>query len=378
MKQFSIFPTTLCLLFLLWACEKYDDDPIFPASDFIATGDYQGVYWPTEGWRTCEPDEVGMSPKKMKELNEEIRLLLEMHIEFQSIVVIKDGYIVAEQYYSDDYGPEDIHRIYSCTKSLISSLLGIASGQGLLGSLDQTMVSFFPEYEIQNLDTQKEAISLEHMLTMSAGLDWDEIGFSYEDDRNSYNKWSENGGGIEYVLNLPMLAEPGEEFSYNSGVSQVLSGILQKITGVRADSFALEHLFAPLGIEKYYWPIDNDNVAYGGSGVRLTPREMAKFGYLYLKKGMWDGKQIIPEAWVEASQQKHMMRKYIPDEYYGYQFWVSNDGYYSAVGFAGQWIMIVPEYELVVVFNNRFIEDEYLQWSTPERLLNTYIIPAIK
>lgn len=378
MKQFSLFLTALCLLFLLWACEKYDDDPIFPASDFIATGDYQGAYWPTEGWRTCEPDEVDMSPKQLKELNEEIRLLLEMHIEFQSIVVVKDGYIVAEQYYSDDYGPEDIHRIYSCTKSLISSLLGIASGQGLLGSLDQTMLSFFPEYEIQNLDNRKEAITLEHMLSMGAGLEWDEIGYSYEDDRNSYKQWSTNGGGIEYVLNLPMHAEPGEAFSYNSGLSHILSGIVQKLTGVRADSFALEQLFTPLGISEYYWPIDDNNVAFGGSGVRLTPRDMAKFGYLYLKKGMWDGVQIIPEAWVEASQQKHMMRKYIPDEYYGYQFWVSNDGYYSAVGYSGQWIMIVPEHELVVVFNNRFSEDDHLQWSTPERLLNTYIIPAIK
>ena len=103
---------------------------------------------------------------------------------------------------------------------------------------------------------------------------------------------------------------------------------------------------------------------------------MARFGYLYLKKGMWNGTQIIPETWVDASRQKHMARKYIPDSYYGYQFWVSNYNTYSAVGYAGQWITIVPEHNLVVVFNNNFVEGNDLQWNTPERLLTTYIIPA--
>ena len=105
---------------------------------------------------------------------------------------------------------------------------------------------------------------------------------------------------------------------------------------------------------------------------------MARFGYLYLKNGNWDGEQIIPESWVEASQQKHMPRKYIPDNYYGYQFWVSDYDTYSAVGYGGQWITIVPEHDLVVVFNNRFVEGDDLQWTTPERLLNTYIIPALE
>lgn len=378
MKKFSFYLATLLLLFLSWGCENYDDDSVFPASDLISTGDYQGLYWPTEAWRTCKPEEVGMKSRKMKELNEEIRLLLENQIEFQSIVVVKDGYIVAEQYYSDDYGQNDLHRIYSCTKSLTSSLLGIASGQGLLGSLDQKMCSFFPEYDIQNLDAQKEAISIEHLLTMSAGLEWYELEYPYGDDRNTFRNWSDAGSGIEFVLNQPMVASPGDEYAYNTGASHVLSGIVQKVTGVRADSFAMEHLFAPLGIEDFYWPIDDRNVAYGGSGARLTPRDMARFGFLYLKKGMWDGEQIVPEAWVEASQQKHMMRKYIPDNYYGYQFWVSNYGLYSAVGYGGQWIMIVPEHNLVVVFNNHFLEGDDQQWTTPERLLTSYIIPAIE
>lgn len=374
----SIFFAVIILMSYLQACEKYDDDPIFPASDFICNGAYQGAYWPTENWRTCAPEEVGMEPKKLKELNEEIRLLLEMHIEIHSIIVVKDGYIVAEQYYSDDYGPEDLHRIYSCTKSLTSALFGIASGKGLLGNLDQKMVEFFPEYEIQNMSEDKQNINLEHLLTMSAGLAWYELEYPYMDERNTFRDWSDNGGGIKYVLDLPMNAVPGEEYTYNTGVSHVLSGILQKATGVRADSFAIKNLFGPLGIDEFYWPIDHEGVSYGGSGARLRPRDMARFGYLYLKNGMWDGEQIVPESWVIASQQKHMMRKYIPDNYYGYQFWVSDYDTYSAVGYGGQWITIVPEEDLVVVFNNRFTEGDNLQWSTPERLLTTYILPAIR
>lgn len=368
----------ILLLLYMPACEKYDDDPIFPASALISDGTYQGDYWPTDAWKECDPKEVGMDPKMLKELNEEIRLLLEMNVEVHSIVIVKDGYIVAEQYYSDDYGQEDLHRIYSCTKSLTSALLGIASGKGLLGGIDQKMTTFFPEYDIQNMSEAKSSISIEHLLTMSAGLEWYELEYPYMDDRNTFRDWSDGGGGIKYVLDLPMIAAPGNEYTYNTGASHVLSGILQKVSGVRADSFAIDNLFGPLGIDLFYWPIDNEGVAYGGSGVRLTARDMARFGYLYLKNGMWDGTQIIPEAWVETSQEKHMPRKYIPDNYYGYQFWVSDYNTYSAVGYGGQWITIVPEHDLVVVFNNRFAEGDDLQWTTPERLLNTYIIPAIK
>ena len=378
MNTLKYIPVILLLLVLSFGCEKYDDDPVFPASAFIAEGNFQGEYWPTEEWRSCAPDEVGMDPKKLKELNEEIRLLLEMNIEIHSIVIIKDGYIVAEQYYSDEYGQHDLHRIYSCTKSLTSALLGIASGEGLLGGLDQKMTSFFPEYEIQNMSTEKESISIEHLLTMSAGLEWYELEYSYGDERNTFRNWSDSGGGVKYVLDLPMVAAPGEEYAYNTGASHVLSGILQKVTATRADSFATEHLFTPLGIEEYYWPIDSEGVAFGGTGAQLTPRDMARFGYLYLNKGLWDGTQIIPESWVEASQQKHIARKYIPDNYYGYQFWVSDYDTYSAVGYGGQWITIVPDHDLVVVFNNRFVESDLLQWNTPERLLTTYIIPSLQ
>ncbi len=377
MKHMTLLLTTFLILLAVPGCEKYDDDPIFPASDFIASGEYQGAYWPTDAWRTCAPEEVGMDPVKMKELNAEVRLLLEMHIDFQSIVIVKDGYIIAEQYYSEDYGQDDLHRIYSCTKSLTSAMIGISLDRGLIGSVEDKMTDYFSDHEFQNLTTDKEDITLHHLLSMSAGLEWYELDYPYGDDRNTFRQWADGGYGVPFVLDQPSVAAPGEEYSYSSGISHVLTGLIQNVTGMRADSFALQNLLTPLGIDDYYWPIDDEGVAFGGSGVRLTPRDMARFGYLYLMKGAWDGEQLVPQNWVDLSQEKHMARKYILDNYYGYQFWVSDKGYYSAVGYGGQWIMIVPEHNLVVVFNNSFEEGDKLQWATPERLLNTYIIPAI-
>ena len=119
---------------------------------------------------------------------------------------------------------------------------------------------------------------------------------------------------------------------------------------MRADSFAMEHLLEPLGIHEFYWPTNPQGYARGGGGMRLTPRDMAKLGYLHIKKGKWENRQLLSEEWIAASGYKHIVSQHIPGFWYGYQFWVMEDGMmYTALGYAGQWIMIVPEYELVAV-----------------------------
>lgn len=366
----------LLLLFAPLSCEKNNDHPQWPASDFIAEGRHRGAYWPTDGWRSCHPREVGMDPGLLREMNEEVRLLLELGVDMRNLLVVKDGYVVAEQCYSENYGPDDLHRIYSCTKSLTSACVGMALDQGMLKNLDQRMCEFFPDREIANHNDQKAAITLKHLLTMSAGMAWDELAYPYGDERNTYRQWGEAGYGIGFVLDLPMIAAPGEEYAYSSGLSHLLSAIVQKATGMRLDSFARQNLFTPLGITDYDWPADEEGVTIGGSAARLRPRDMARFGYLYLMEGRWEDQQLLPAAWVQASQQPHMARKYIPDNWYGYQFWVSEKGYYSAVGYGGQWIMIHPEHRLLMVCNNAFDEGDYTQWNTPERLFNNYVIPA--
>lgn len=374
---FQTITLALFIIIFVCSCEKENGNQPYPSSEFISKGYYSGDYWPTEGWRTCKPEEVGMNSEKLKELNEEILLLLKLHIDIHSVLIIKNGYIVAEQYYSDEYGPDSLHPVYSCTKSLTSALIGIAIDKQYIQDENILMTDFFPEYNIENLTNDKQKIALKHMLTMSAGLEWHELDYRYNDERNTFNQWASSDDRVKFVLDRPMTAVPGEKYTYNTGISHVLSAIIKKSTGVRADSFALENIFKPLGIERYYWPIDMHGVAYGGNGVRLLPRDMAKFGYLYLKKGMWNEEQIVPQEWVEISQMKLIKRNDIPDYYYGYHWWVSNENSYSAVGFGGQWITIFPGQNLVVVFTNQFTDGDDFQWSTPERLVKSYILPSI-
>ena len=374
---FQIIPIALIIIILVCSCEKDNENQFYPSSEFIAKGYYSGEYWPTEGWRTCRPEEVGMSSEKLKELNDEILLLLKLHIDINSVIIVKNGYIVAEQYYSSEYGIDSLHSIYSCTKSFTSALLGIAIDRGYISDENALVTSFFSEYDIENLTDDKQQITLKHMLTMSAGLEWHELDYLYNDARNTFNQWTLSSNRVKFVLDRPMVAVPGEKYTYNTGISHVLSAIIQKSTGIRADSFAVENIFRPLGIEKFYWPIDKQGVAHGGGGVWLLPRDMAKFGYLYLKKGMWNGEQIVPQEWVEISQMKLIKRNDIPDYYYGYHWWVSNENSYSAVGFGGQWITIFPGQNLVVVFTNQFTDGDSFQWSTAERLVESYILPSI-
>ncbi len=377
----TIINHNLLILFtalLIIGCEKEPkEDHIFLSSEFISEGSYAGDYWPTDSWRTCHPDEVGMDAELLMQINDEILILQRLHVDVHSVLIIKDGYIVAEQYYSD-YTYDSLHPINSCTKSISSALIGIALEEGYIESVNNKVVDYFPDYEIENLTQEKENITIENMLTMSAGFEWYEMEYLYNDDRNSFYQWVRSDDRIQFVLDLPLVTIPGEEFNYNTGMSHVLSAIIQNTTGLRTDLFAEENLFEPLGISGYNWFIDPNDIATGGHGLNLYTRDMARFGYLYLKNGEWDGDQIIPEDWIETSTTAHIPRKYIPEFDYGYHWWVKPDEYFTAVGVYGQWIYIIPDYDLVVVFTNYFNEEDYLQVTTPERLVNTYIIPAVK
>jgi len=368
---------SLCLL--IAACESVPQaEEKFPSEYFIKSGNYLGDYWPTGAWRTCSPEKVGMDEEKLKELNDEIVLLLRLHVDIHSLLIIRKGYIVAEQYYSDDYRQDSIHRIYSCTKSVTSAALGIAIHEGYIGSVEQKVLDFFPEYIPENPDSLKDEITLRHMLTMSSGLEWTEEEYSYSDLRNTYNLWMESDDLVKFVLDRPMAYPPGTSCDYNTGGSHLLSAIIERSAGIRTDSFVENKIFKPLAIKEYYWAMDKNGIPYGGNGIRLKPRDMAKFGYLYLKGGQWESDQVIPREWIEESLLPYIHRKYIPDYYYGYHWWVSENNYYAAVGYGGQWIYVIPEYDLVVVYTGMLNEENFSQISAPERLLQTYIIPAVK
>jgi len=367
-----------CLI-LLGGCERSGDfNQDYPSRGILGKGPYQGDYWPTKDWRSCTPEEVGMDSELLRKMNEDMVLQMRLHVDVHSVHVIRKGYIVAEQYYSPEYSEDSLHLIFSCTKSILSAAYGIAMEKGHINNLDTALYDYFPDYISDGDSSLKEQISLYHALTMSDGLEWYETQYPYEDERNTFNHWRGQGGENQFILERPIANHPGSSFNYNSGISQLLATILENQCGMRLDSFVHQEIFTSLGIEDYYWSINSDGIAKGYSGVYLRPKDLAKFGLLYLEKGNWENDQVVPEAWVKESTEKHVLRGDIPGFYYGYQWWVHEDGLFAAVGFAGQFLMIIPEYDLVVLFTNDHNELDAFQMETPWRLLNEFIIPAIK
>lgn len=316
------------------------------------------VYWPTDGWLSGAPQEHGMDGRQIDIMFEEID---QKEINLHSLLIIKDGYIVAERYY-DEFSEDTPHIQYSVTKSFTSALVGIALEEGYILSLDQTVVDFFPEYAIT--DTAKASITLENILTMRTGLGWIE-------GNTGYYELSTAQDPLAYMLELPMIDEPGSEFRYCSGCSFLLSAIILKTTGINTAEYAEEKLFSPLGIEDVTWESLNDGTTNGGWGLYLTPRQMAKFGYLFLNEGEWDGKQIIPAEWVaDSSETGRVVDNYVD---YGYQWWIYKDlNIYAAQGLYGQKIYILPEENMVVIMTAE-LNDENEEYS----LLVNYILPAI-
>jgi len=371
---------TLIVSFLctLCSCQKEEsENHVFPAKDLLGKGSYTGEYWPTNEWKSCSPEAVGMDSELLMSMNDYIVELLGNDYNINTVLVIRKGYIVAEQSYSKYFDKDIKHKIFSCTKSITSSLIGIAINEGYLTGVDQKVLDLFPEYDISDPYGNKKNITIEHLLTMSAGFEWYELDYPYTDQRNTHNEWMQNSDRVKYLLDRPMALNPGTRQNYNSGLSHVLSAIIQKTTGLRTDSFAIDKLFTPIGISDFYWPTDPNGISTGSGSIRMTPRNMARFGYLYLKNGNWDGNQIVPEDWVTESSKKHFSFWHVDNYYYGYQWWITSFDTYAAVGYQGQWIIVVPDKDMVVVFTNIFDEGDGAQWDTPEHLLRTYIIPAV-
>lgn len=300
-------------------------------------------YWPTSGWKTSTPEQQGMDPAKLLVADEFIQNRLP---DVFSLLVVKNGYLVFEKYYS--WGsPEKYAVVHSVTKSVTSALIGIALDKGYLKSVDQKLIEFFPEYKTDGLDPNKKEISLNHLLTMSAGFRWN--------DRGPVMRiWYTSPNWAKFTIQLPLEKNPGDAFKYNSSASHLLSVILSKSVKMSTLDFAKQNLFEPLGIESAYWHQDPQGFNNGGFGLGLSARDLAKIGFLYLNNGYWKGQSIVSEYWVKASTEQHIQAFRHPmygTFGYGYQWWVKKvDGCNSfrAWGRRGQFIVIVPKLDLVI------------------------------
>jgi CubicO group peptidase (beta-lactamase class C family) len=285
-----------------------------------------------------------MSSVVLQQLHDFIR---SQSLPLDSYIVVRHGYIVYEDYPSS-YGIDTLHILHSVTKSFTSALIGIAIEEGYISNVEESVVSFFSDRTIANLDDRKQRMTVRHLLNMQAGLQWNEWTFPYSDMRNDLRQMVFSPDCIQFVLDRLMTNEPGTLWIYNTGASHLLAGIIHETTGQIPLAFAFDHLFGPLGITRAFWTLDRNGLNYGGSELHLRPRDMAKFGLLYLNDGEWDGTQIVPAEWVDQSQLSEAQP--FVGVGYGHQWWKQQSmGTFEGRGLYNQWIIVHPEYDLVIV-----------------------------
>lgn len=339
--------------------------------------------WPTRAWPTSSPAAEGIDGDVLAAIDGEIEAGDFRYVD--SMLIIRNGRIVVEHAYDRDYSAElegrdrtpqqynyfhpdwhptyrdsGLHTLQSVTKSVTSVLVGIAIERGAIDGTDVPALSFFEEREFPDPDGRKARMTLEDVLTMRAGLEWDEWSFGYDDPRNDCIQLEASEDWIAFVLAKPMAADPGQVFVYNSGASHLLSGIIRETTGRTIDRFAEEQLFGPLGIDAYHWKKTPKGLPDTEGGLYLKPRDLARIGLLCLKDGVWEGRRLLPRGWVERSVTP-WVEDISPDNGrddpgYGYKWWILDDGggerpkLYAAMGFGGQYLLVVPELDLIGVF----------------------------
>ncbi|MHC1731266.1 MAG: serine hydrolase domain-containing protein [Bacteroidales bacterium] len=291
--------------------------------------------------------------------------------EFHSIMIVRHGKVIAEGWW-DPYSPELRHTLYSVSKSFTSTAVGLAVTEKLL-SVDDKVVSFFPDQLPDTVSPFLADMTVRDLLTMTAGQS--------PDPSNEITSSGKNW--VTAFLSLPVVNDPGSQFLYNSMATFMLSAIVQKVTGEKLADYLQPRLFGPLGIEGMDWESSPEGINAGGWGLRVRTEDMAKFGQLYLQKGMWNGKQIIPAEWIEEATSFKIDQA--PDaspettaendwmQGYCYQFWRSRHNTYRADGAFGQYIMVMPEKDAVVAITSESPDMQdvmYMVWN--------HILPAMK
>jgi CubicO group peptidase (beta-lactamase class C family) len=330
----------------------------FSISSYMKTKD---LYYPDDKWRISTPEEQGINSEKILAMFRKIR---SSTLDFHSILIIRNGFIVTEAYWAP-YNKNTPHNIKSASKSIISALVGIALKEKYLNNLHQKISEFFPEY-VQ--EPRKQDISLYDLLTMKAGFNWME-----DSGPSPYD--------LENWIKIPMRDKPGEKFEYNTMLPHMMSAILTKVSGESTKNFADKYLFTPLGIKSYQWTKSSDGYYHGGSDIFLTPRDMAKIGYLFLNNGRWNQRQLVAEEWVKESTS---LKVKIPDNVnyakgldYGYWWWIQEKGY-IAWGAGGQYIIVRPDLDLVIVITANGFNDINHYHGFMKSFLEENIYSAIK
>jgi CubicO group peptidase (beta-lactamase class C family) len=342
------------------------------------------VVWPTESWPVSSPEDQGLDAALLDRVQRRFESGSYGYVD--RFLLIRNGHVVADQVYQHDYErinagrdptphpynyyhPDwhpyyqgtDLHTLQSVTKGVTSIVIGIAIQRGELPGPGVAVLDYFDGYDVAHCDERKQRITLEDLLTMRSGLEWDEWTYPIGDERNSVTQLEMSDDWIQFALDLPVVHEPGETFVYNSGASQFLSVIVKEATGLHIDEYAEAYLFEPLGIQEYHWKRTPKGWPDTEGGLYLRAEDLAKIGYLVLHGGTWEGRQIVPQAWVDEMTSPKVADVAPEDpgwNYgYGYQWWLPADQsggapqVYAGLGYGGQFLFVVPERDLIAVFN---------------------------
>jgi CubicO group peptidase (beta-lactamase class C family) len=353
-----------------------------PAECGIPVGD-------SDGWQTSSQESVALDSRLLCSLVDKLASSSDDNI--HGVVVVRDGRLVFETYLSGrderwgsglgvvEHGADVLHDVRSVTKSVVSLLVGIALDRKLIGGIDEPVLGFFPEYAAL-ASPEKNRILVRHMLAMSSGLAWDE-NRPYSDPKNSEIQMVRSPDPYRFVLEQPTPSAPDKVWNYNGGSTQMLAGIVQKVSGQRIEAFARDALFEPLAFTDYEWVKMPNGETAAASGLRLRPRDMAKIGQLLLNGGQWEGKRIVSADWLRES----VLPRVSPS--YGYQWWTGLsvvDGQViervEAKGYGGQRVYIVPSLDLVVVvtagmYGKTGIQNE---GEIANGILDTFVLPAVR
>jgi CubicO group peptidase (beta-lactamase class C family) len=336
-------------------------------------------------WPTATPKSVGIDDKALAAFDAEIASGKFGNID--GLTIIRHGKLVFERRYPHDYdkiygedakkqspldahdpsGPYnyynswwhpwyqrgELHTLQSVSKTITSIIIGVARTRGDFPDIDTPVMKYFDESKVANADDRKRRMTIRHLLTMSAGLDWNE-GLPYSDPKNTGSQMEATNDWVEYTINRPMAFEPGKTYAYNSGATQILAYVFRVATGMDIEEYAVRHLFTPLGIKQYFWKRSPSGLVDAEGGIYLRPRDVAKLWYLFLKGGKWDDKQIVSPEWVKDSLTPHMTVS--PNAKYGLKWWLYPYGAdnkflaWGGSGFGGQRPLVLPEYDLVAVY----------------------------
>lgn len=361
--------------------------PIFPLLLLLAVfSAHSQNTWPIPDWTKTSPEKLNMNADSLAALDRDFAAGKYGHVD--GMLIIRHGQVAYEASYSHHYaeiyqhevykksglnatdptGPYNyfsswwhpfyhgskLHTLQSVTKTVTSMIIGVAVTRKEFPMLDTPVLSFFDTSTVKNIDDRKRRMTIRHLLTMTAGFDWHE-NLPYSDPSNSCTNMEASFDWVKFTIDHPMSDEPGKVFNYNSGASELLAHIFRLATGQDIEQYAVKHLFEPLGIKNHFWKRTPYGLIDTEGGLYLEKSDLAKLFYLFLKNGKWGTQQIVSADWVNQSVSPYI--KLGGNVSYGYKWWLRAYGdkpsgiTWGGSGFGGQFPIIIPEYDLVLVFN---------------------------